>query len=858
VRQSLPAVRSPRNGRAATVVLCGALLLGSAAGCRLLTRSRSVPHVRGVVLVLAAGLSGGTDAESAPVFAELRAAGRSFDGALAPDPRPAAARAALLGAGETSLPARFRGHGGATAGVGSALALPVEDSVWDVHLPGPVDGPGVLNRVETWLRSQQREFLLVVSVGGEPRSRPGQRQVVPVAGAFAPPLPLIAVRDLGFGERPGSVIRPPAWSEGSQRRAKVDQLERSLTADQELGRLLEVVHRASPASAVVVVGDPAPDLGAHGVLARPDALFDDTLRCVLVVVVPGASAPGRPSERLVSTLDLGPTVLDLVGFPIPPGLEGRSLAPLLADATGTGRQEVLASVPRRAGRLGRSARSARWRYTEWPDGSRELYDHDEDPAELVNLAPRPESRATIEALGRAFETPSPDAGSSSPTPRARPHSVLLIIVDDLTTRVGAWGAPVQTPNIDRLAARGVRFDHAYVQVAMCSPSRTSMLTGWRPERTGVWQNFDPDRPRGATPLQEYFAAHGARTAGVGKIYHYPRSFRWTVPAARPTDAEEESTDEEPPVTKLKNRFARPATGTDLDQPDGKRARRGAELLEALRDRFFFVAVGLVRPHREWIAPARYFDLYPPASVTLPPFVSGDLADVPAIAVKTKAQPLPGLPLLGREPAGLIRDAGQLRDAISAYEACTTFADAQVGVLLRTLDRLDLWKSTVVVLVGDNGFHLGEHGGLLRKDTLFEEALHVPLVIAAPDLPHPGAVVSAPVEVLDLYPTVTELAGLPPVTDLDGVSLVRLLASPDAAGRGPAVSYRRVQPTNRGVSIRTPSLRYTLWPDGSEELYDYRTSGADSENLADRPDRADEKARLRARLVALLAESHGGR
>jgi uncharacterized sulfatase len=265
-----------------------------------------------------------------------------------------------------------------------------------------------------------------------------------------------------------------------------------------------------------------------------------------------------------------------------------------------------------------------------------------------------------------------------------------------------------------------------------------------------------------------------------------------------------------------------------------------------------MAVGFVRPHARWIAPARYFGLYPPDSIAPVPFPPDDLADVPAIAVKTRPQPLPGLALLGREPPGLVPDPDYRRRATAAYQACVSFADAQVGVLLDAMDRLDLWRETVVVLAGDNGFHLGDHGGLFRKDTLFEEALQVPLVVAAPGLAHPGAVVRAPVELLDVYPTVVELAGLPGVAGLDGRSLGPLLAEPDGPGRGPAVSYRRVQPPERGWTLRTEAARYTLWPDGSEELYDLRSKAGEAENLAARPERAAEKARLRARLEALVA------
>jgi arylsulfatase A-like enzyme len=253
-----------------------------------------------------------------------------------------------------------------------------------------------------------------------------------------------------------------------------------------------------------------------------------------------------------------------------------------------------------------------------------------------------------------------------------------------------------------------------------------------------------------------------------------------------------------------------------------------------------------------VAPERYFGLYPPESIAPVPYPADDLADVPAIAVKTLPQPLPGLPLIGREPPGLVADPAFRRQAIAAYQACVSFADAQVGRVLDALDAGDRWKDTVVVLVGDNGFHLGEHGGLLRKDTLFEEALRVPLVVAAPGLKHPGAVVRAPVELLDVYPTIVELAGLVPPPGLDGRSLAPLIEDPDGPGRGLARSWRRVQPTERGHSLRTPRFRYTLWPDGSEELYDRRGRAPESENLAARPEWSAEKTRLRARLEALVA------
>ena len=843
--------------RIATRVLGAPILLVVETSCVLVSPAREPPPARGVVLVLAAGFGGGLDAKRTPALARLESAGRSFESAFAPDPDPAAARAALaLG----PLASQLHSRGVPVAGLGDGLTLPVDPKALDLRMAGPVSSPETAAAFEAWLRAQAGSFVLLAAVGSPARG--GGPPPATLAGAFAPPLPRIALGDLAFSDRPGGEQRPPAWSEPARQRAEAAQLERALSADRELAELVALVERAAPGAATIVVGDPPPDRGLHGRLQRADALFDDSLRATLVVATPGLAQPGRASSRLVSTLDVVPTLLALVGLPPAPGLEGRSLMPLLADVSGVGRSEVVSSVHRRAGRLGRSLRSPRFRYSEWPDGSRELYDHDADPGEHTNLATRPEHAATIAELERAAAEPSATAAASPPglPARARPRNVVLVVVDDLNTRVGAWGAPVQTPAIDRLAARGVRFDRAYAQVAMCSPSRVSMLTGWRPERTGVWQNEDPPRPSRAVPLQELFSAAGAVTAGIGKIYHSPADFRWEISEAQldelveHPDVVEAGAPGAPGGAELWSK----APGGDADQPDGRRARRAVSLVERRESRPFFLALGLVRPHRRWIAPARYFDLYPLERVALAPYPDDDLADVPAIAVKTQAQPLPGLALLGREPPGLVRDAGLRRQAIAAYQACVSFADAQLGLVLDALDRHDRWKDTVVVLVGDNGFHLGEHGGLLRKDTLFEEALRVPLVVAAPALPHPGAVVRAPVELLDVYPTNVELAGLASPADLDGRSLVPLLDDPEGPGRGVARSWRRVQPPERGVSLRTERFRYTLWPDGSEELYDRRARAPESENLARRPDLSAEKARLRARLEALLAPGAGAR
>ena len=557
--------------RSVTLAASAAFTLGVAASCSLLAPAREPPPARGVVLVLAAGFGGGIDARRTPELARLASGGRALEAAFAPDAEPMAARAAVLG----PLASVLRSLGVAVAGLGDGVALPIDPDTLDLRLTGSLSETQTASGLEAWLRARRERFVVLAAVGAPARG--GDPAPATLAGTFAPPLPRIALGDLAFTDRPGGERRPPAWSEPARQRAEATQLEQALASDRDVAQLVALVGRAAPGVATIVLGDPPPDLGLHGRLERPGALFDDRLRSTLVIATPGLSRPGRASSSLVSTLDAIPTVLALAGLPSPPGFEGRSLMPLLADPSGEGRSEVVSSVPRRAGRLGRSLRTARFRYTEWPDGSRELYDHDADPGEHANLAGLKEHAATVADLERALleraATPERVAPAPKPPGTARPRNVVLIVVDDLNTSVGAWGAPVKTPAIDRLAARGVRFDRAYAQVAMCSPSRMSMLTGWRPERTGVWQNEDPPRPARAVPLQELFAAHGALTVGIGKIYHSPADFRWEVPEAQLDEPEEhpDAADErrsDAPGGPAAELWVK-ARGGDADQPDGR-------------------------------------------------------------------------------------------------------------------------------------------------------------------------------------------------------------------------------------------------------------------------------------------------
>ncbi len=418
----------------------------------------------------------------------------------------------------------------------------------------------------------------------------------------------------------------------------------------------------------------------------------------------------------------------------------------------------------------------------------------------------------------------------------------------MTVQLGSYGYPVKSPNIDRLAERGRRFDRAYCQVAMCSPSRMSLMTGWRPERVNVWNNAqDPWRNvRGSVPMQEHFHANGYFTARVGKIYHgkWDESSSWDVsvtdvgplppPPAGPdagatarfeTDGDEETTDV--------SHFWLKTDNADVDEPDGRRAREAVRILDEHQGRPFFLAVGFGKPHLRWVAPRKYFDLYSPEEISLVETPDGDADDIPRIAIANARISRPRQLLSGR--IGDF-DAADRRRALAAQYACVSFVDAQLGVVLDELDRLDLADHTIVVVLGDHGFQLGEHG-LWRKDTLFEESARAPLLIAGPGVSRRGAATRALAEFVDVYPTLVDLAGLPTPAGLQGTSLVPLLKNPEADGRQSAFTFRACGTPQLGRSVRDDRYRFTEWPDGSRELYDLAADPGERRNLADDPSHA---------------------
>lgn len=426
----------------------------------------------------------------------------------------------------------------------------------------------------------------------------------------------------------------------------------------------------------------------------------------------------------------------------------------------------------------------------------------------------------------------------------RPN-VLFIAADDLNTSLGCYGNVIaKTPHLDRLAASGVCFERAYHQIPLCNPARASVMTGLRPDHTEVYdleRHFRESLPEVVT-LPQRFAAAGYFTARVGKIFHYDvpadigtngfddaPSWQLTVnPKGRDKDEESLVFNAEPQRKISASLSWHAAEGTDEEQTDGMIATEAIRLMREHRNGPFFLGVGFFRPHTPYVAPKRWFDLHPLESMALPYAPGNDREDLPAAAFAHN-NPVAGYGL----------DEETLLRALQAYHACVSFVDAQVGRLLAALDELGLSEDTIVVFWSDHGYHLGEHGGIWQKRTLFEEATQAPLILRVPGMPGNGRACRRIVEFVDVYPTLLDAAGLPVPGGLDGRSLVPLLRDPLREWQGGAVSQilrpadTRLATPVMGRSLRTERWRFTEWNGGSAgtELYDHAADPNEFHNLA---------------------------
>ncbi|MBA4191710.1 MAG: iduronate-2-sulfatase [Planctomycetaceae bacterium] len=439
---------------------------------------------------------------------------------------------------------------------------------------------------------------------------------------------------------------------------------------------------------------------------------------------------------------------------------------------------------------------------------------------------------------------------------AEKMNVLFIVSDDLTNNtLGCYGSPVsKSPNIDKLAAKGVRFDRAYCQFPLCNPSRTSFLTGLRPDTSKVYENATQFRKNvpDTQSLGQTFQKGGYFVGRVGKLYHYgvpaqigtdglddKPSWQLTInPKGRDKDDEEKDLlFTLNPNAKGSGRYGgtlswHASEGIDAEHTDGKIAAEVVKQLEANKDKPFFLACGFFRPHTPYVAPKKYFELYPAEKLKI--------AEVPE--KHSESAPAPAFGSAKPEQAKLTDDLR--RKALQAYYASTTFMDAQVGIVLDALEQLKLADKTIVVFISDHGYHLGEHG-LWQKMSLFENSARVPLVIYDPRAKGNGKVSSRTVELVDLHATLADLAGLT-APKTDGASLKPLLDDPTAKWDKPAITQvSRGTPTATGetvgknpwfmgYSVRNERYRYTEWDGGKKgvQLYDYDKDPGELKNAAE--------------------------
>jgi len=459
------------------------------------------------------------------------------------------------------------------------------------------------------------------------------------------------------------------------------------------------------------------------------------------------------------------------------------------------------------------------------------------------------------AAGQVAVQPPRTEGESRA--QARPN-VLLIMADDLPARIGAYGrAEVKTPNIDRLAHGGVVFQHAYTQYPQCAQSRASMLTGRRPASTRVFDletHFRKALPDAVT-LPQLFKQNGYFTGRVGKIFHQgvpgdigrsgpddPASWDEAInPRGRDKEVERQGklvwlT----PGAHIGHAMTLLADeGTDGQQTDGMVADEAIRMLRAKKDGPFFIAAGFYRPHVPSVAPKAYFDLYPLEKIRLEPDTPQELANLPQASLRVL-------------PANFSMSPDEQRQMMQAFYATTSFMDAQVGRVLDELKVLGLADNTIVIFMSDHGYLLGEHGEW-GKYVLWEEAVRAPLIIRAPGQARAGVVVKPPVELLDIYPTVAELAGLSAPAELEGRSLADVMKAPRTRWDRPAYSQVR-----GGRTVRRGKWRYTEWEGGrlGASLFDLEADPKERRNLVDDPAQARTVAALKALLPRETVESRG--
>lgn len=671
-------------------------------------------------------------------------------------------------------------------------------------------------------------------------------------------------------------------------------------ADAMMGRVLSALEASPYADNTIVVlwSDHGYHHGEKGDWGK-HTLWERTSNVPFVWAGPGI-AKGQASDVTVSLIDMYPTFIEMCGLPKPKQkLEGESLSETLADPSSAKDRNVFLPHMNR----GEYAIINRdWRYIHYSDTEEELYDVRADPNEWTNLAGDPthnQLKARLqESAPRTFAPPAPKRNKkkdlriegdsftwaalpskSAAGPAAEKNTkknILFIIFDDLNTHVSTSGyTPIQTPELARLAEDGMTFRRAFCQYPVCGPSRASFLSGLYPQSTGVISNTSDirkERP-GTVTMPQFFKQNGYWTASVGKVFHSPRHEHgeraWheclrfdndelpAVRIAREAFEAKHGSVEKGPTRKKWRKIEKsvsaklagqtpPGYGRsglrDEQHKDGKNALQVVQWLKKKPNgtKPFFIACGFQKPHVPFLAPDTYFDQYPLERIEYQPDRPNLWDSLPATANAKRYQAF-GFEL------GVENDA--LRRAyMQAYHACVTFVDTQLKLVLDALKESGHWDDTIIVLTSDHGYHLGDHF-LWGKVTLFDIGAKVPFIIRAPGFTRTGTTSEAMVELVDIYPTLTDLAGLTAPDHLQGVSLRPLLEHPERRGEKKYAYSIVSRGANLGYALRNQRWRYGKWPDG-EELYNLTRDPHEKDNLAAKPGFDERLAEFRKQLAKM--------
>ena len=429
---------------------------------------------------------------------------------------------------------------------------------------------------------------------------------------------------------------------------------------------------------------------------------------------------------------------------------------------------------------------------------------------------------------------------------AKKPNVLFIAIDDLRDWVGYLhhNEQTRTPNIDRLAKMGMAFSHSYCAAPVCNPSRAALMSGLRPFTSGVYDNGNDWRTviAEAQTMTRAFRSAGYFVCGAGKIYHeaYPRRSDWDDYLKNPGGLPSVPAGQSDGVGGIK--FA-PLNCKDEDLNDWKITDYGIQQLQKKHDQPFFLAVGLHKPHMPWNVPKKYYDMFPADKIALPPYLENDLEDIPPAGLKMAHPETDHIPML---------KSGRWKEAVQGYLAAIAYTDMNIGRLLDAFDKSPDKDNTIICFWCDHGWHLGEKHHW-RKFALWEESTRAPLLWVVPGLTRPGSVCKRTVDFMTIFPTLTDLCGIPTPPHVEGESIRKLLADPEAAWDKPGLTTYRF----KNHAIRVEGWRYIRYENGDEELYNEDKDPNEWTNLAKEPNYAAKKAELAKLLPAKNRPDIGG-